>query len=69
MKTYCWKDSVSVFTTTQALTNRSNVIPIGGPFPIAGPDAIYNAYQKQIQKTEAISREQTQQRTHHISAL
>jgi len=37
-----WKASVSVFTTTQALTKRSKVIPGGGPYPAAtGPEATY----------------------------
>lgn len=40
-KTYCWKASVNVFTATQALTNRSNVIPTGGPYPVAGADATH----------------------------
>ena len=30
---YRWKASVRVLTTTQALTNLSNVIPGGGPKP------------------------------------
>ena len=37
--TYLWNDSVNVLTTTHARTNRSNVIPGGGPYPPAGPDA------------------------------
>lgn len=32
---YRWKASVSVFTVTHALTNRSNVIPGEAPYPEA----------------------------------
>ena len=34
-----WKASVSVLTVTHALTNRSNVIPRGGPYTVAAPEA------------------------------
>ena len=37
--THAWKASVKVLTTTQALTKRSKVIPGGGPYPAAGPEA------------------------------
>jgi hypothetical protein len=36
---YRWKASVNVFTATQALTKRSNVMPGGGPYPVDGPEA------------------------------
>jgi len=36
---YRWKASVSVFTTTHALTKRSKVIPGGGPYPGEGSEA------------------------------
>ena len=38
-RTHRWNASVSVFTTTQARTNRSNVMPGGGPYRSEGPEA------------------------------
>ena len=35
---YLWNASVSVFTTTHARTNLSNVIPGGGPYRETGPE-------------------------------
>lgn len=39
-QTQTYKASVKVFTTTQARTNRSKVIPGGGPYPEVGPEAM-----------------------------
>lgn len=38
-RTWAYNASVSVFTTTQARTKRSKVIPGGGPYPGDGPEA------------------------------
>lgn len=54
--TYFWKASVRVFITTHALTNRSNVIPGGGPWPPVGADATgcYNQQNMVINEQQLI---------------
>jgi hypothetical protein len=39
-----WNASVTVLTTTQALTKRSNVIPGGEPPPLVGAEAEETTY-------------------------
>lgn len=40
MLKYRWKDSVNVFTTIQARTKRSKVMPGGGPWVVEGGFAV-----------------------------
>lgn len=61
-ETYLWKDSVSDFTTTHARTNRSNVMPGGGPYPLTGADAVVELWNSEL------VRGFRRPGTHHISA-
>ena len=59
--TYRWKDSVKLLTATHALTNRSKVIPGGGPYPVEGPVATRIGSEPQAHLPEGVIE------AHHIS--
>lgn len=49
------KDSLKVFTATQALTKRSNVIPVEAPYPVDGAEALFIANDEMINSKHFIN--------------